>query len=242
MLVIPAIDLHGGQCVRLYRGDPARETVFSSDPTEVARQWENLGAKLLHIVDLDGAITGNSLNAAAIANIGGMVNISFQLGGGIRSREAFERSLELGAMRVILGTMAVEQPDLARELVEEHRDRVLISIDSCRGKVAVKGWTESSNLDALELARRVEEWGVREIVYTDIQRDGTLHGPDLPGIENILKHTSLFVLVAGGVSSREDLISLKIYRERIKGVIIGQALYTNRLTLTEAIQITGSAD
>ncbi len=240
MLVIPAIDLRGGQCVRLYQGDPDRETVFSPDPVEVARQWESLGARMLHIVDLDGAITGSSLNAAAIESIGSTVNIPFQLGGGIRSREALERALELGAMRVILGTVAVEQPDLTRKLAAEHKDRIVISIDARRGKVAVKGWTESSDLDALELARRVEGWGIREVVYTDIQRDGTLHGPDLQGIEDILKRTSLYLLVAGGVSSREDLAALKPYRERIKGVIIGQALYTNRLTLPEAINIIGS--
>ncbi|HHX87061.1 MAG TPA: 1-(5-phosphoribosyl)-5-[(5-phosphoribosylamino)methylideneamino]imidazole-4-carboxamide isomerase [Firmicutes bacterium] len=240
MLVIPAIDLRGGQCVRLYQGDPDRETVFSPDPVEVARQWESLGAKLLHIVDLDGAITGSSLNAAAIAEIGSTVSIPFQLGGGIRSREAFNRALELGAMRVILGTVAVEQPDLTRELAAEHKDRILISIDARNGKVAVKGWTESSDLNALELARRVEKWGIREIVYTDIQRDGTLHGPNFQGIENILRRTSINVLVAGGISSREDIVALKPYRERIKGVIIGQALYTNRLTLPDAINILGS--
>ncbi len=240
MIVIPAIDLRGGQCVRLYQGDVNREMVYSPDPVEVARQWENLGARLLHIVDLDGAITGSSLNATAIARIGNTVKIPFQFGGGIRSGEALRRALELGAMRVILGTVAVKQPDLTLKLAEEYKERILISVDTRLGKVAVKGWTENSDLDTLELARLVEGWGIREIVYTDIQRDGTLHGPDLQGIENILKHTSLYIQVAGGISSREDLVSLKPYRERIRGVIIGQALYTNRLTLPEAIEIIDS--
>ena len=240
MLVIPAVDLRGGLCVRLHQGDPERETIYGSDPAEVARQWEKLGARMLHLVDLDGAITGSSLNATAIANIGRTVNIPFQLGGGIRSRKALEQALELGAMRVILGTIVVKDPDLARELVAEYKERILISIDARYGKVAIKGWAESSDLEVLELARQIESWGVREVVYTDIQRDGTLHGLNLQGIEDILNHTSLSLLVAGGVSGREDLIALRPYRKKVKGVIIGQALYTNRLTLPEAIDTLGS--
>ncbi len=142
-------------------------------------------------------------------------------------------------MRVILGTLAVKEPDLARELITAYRDRILISIDARHGKVAVQGWTESSEMEALELARQVEKWGVRDVVYTDIQRDGTLHGLNLQGMEDILHHTSLSLLMAGGVSCREDLVALKPYRKRVKGVIIGQALYTNRLTLPEAIDTLG---
>jgi phosphoribosylformimino-5-aminoimidazole carboxamide ribotide isomerase len=236
LLVIPALDLRGGRCVRLYQGDPARETVYSDDPVEVARQWEQLGARLLHVVDLDGAFAGHSVNSEATAAIGGALRIPFQLGGGIRSRGAVEQALAAGAFRVILGTMAVAQPQLARELVEEYGERIVIGIDAREGVVAVKGWAEASALSAADLACRVESWGAREIIYTDIQRDGTLAGPNLQGLEEILKAATLRVVVAGGISSREDLAALKPYAPRVRGVIIGQAFYTNRITLQEALE------
>ncbi len=235
MLIIPALDLRHGRCVRLYQGDPNRETVFSDDPVEVARLWEEQGAGLLHLVDLDGAFSGCSSNTTAVSVISETISIPFQLGGGIRSREAVEAALAAGAGRVILGTAAVEQPQLCRELAEEYRGQILIGIDARDGMAAVKGWTEASSVPARDLACRVEQWGIKEIIYTDIRRDGTLSGPDIKGLEELLEATSLKVTMSGGISSLKDLLELKPFTGRVKGVIIGQALYTNRFTLPEAI-------
>lgn len=235
MLAIPAIDLKGGRCVRLFQGDPGRETVYSADPVAVARQWERLGARLLHLVDLDGAFTGNSAHGSVIAEIGQAVTIPFQVGGGIRSREAVQRALDAGAARVILGTVIVEQPELAAGLAAEFGDKLLAGIDARDGLVAVQGWTEEAEVRAVELARRVEQWGIREIIYTDTQKDGTLSGPNLQGLEEILGAGTFKVIVAGGISSLDDLLVLKPYAPRVSGVIMGQALYAKRITLPEAI-------
>lgn len=237
MLVIPAIDLRKGRCVRLYQGDPEKETVYGDNPVEIARQWEQLGAKILHLVDLDGAFTGLSQNAKVIGSIGEEVRIPLQLGGGVRSREAVEKAISFGVSRVIIGTAVIEAPELARELVRDFEERIVVGIDARDGKVAVKGWTESSAVETVELAERVEQWGVKEIIYTDIKKDGTMQGPSLDGLEEIISKTSLQVIVSGGISSKEDLISLKPYGSRVKGVIIGKALYTNQLTLPDAMAI-----
>ncbi len=237
MLVIPAIDLRRGRCVRLYQGDPELETVYGDNPVEVARQWEQLGAKMLHLVDLDGAFTGYSQNAKVICSIGEEVRIPIQLGGGMRSGEAVEKALSAGVSRVIMGTIIIEQPVLARQMVKDYGQSILVGIDAREGMVAVKGWTESSEVPMLELASKVEQWGVKEIIYTDIQRDGTMQGPALDGLEEIIKNTSLQFIVSGGISSTEDLLSLKPYGNRVKGVIIGKALYTNQLTLPDAMAV-----
>ncbi len=237
MLIIPAIDLRRGRCVRLYQGNPEKETVYGDNPVDVARQWEHLGARMLHLVDLDGAFTGQSQNVQVIGAIGEAVGIPLELGGGIRTREAVEKALSAGISRVILGTLVIEEPRLAGDLIEEYADSIVVGIDARDGTVAVKGWTESSSVQAIELALRVESWGVKEIIYTDIRRDGTLSGPDLAGLEEILGKTGLQVIVSGGISSLDDLHALKPYRERVRGVIIGKALYSNQLTLTDAMNI-----
>jgi len=237
LLVIPAIDLHRGRCVRLYQGDPERETVYGNNPVEVALQWEQLGAKMLHLVDLDGAFTGHSKNAEMICKIGEQVSIPLQLGGGIRSRESVEKAISAGVSRIIMGTIAIEQPDLAQQLIDNYGERVLVGIDAREGMAAVKGWTQSSAVRTVDLALRVEAWGVREIVYTDIQKDGTMQGPDLKGLEKLIEKTSLQVIMSGGISSIEDLKSLIPYGERVKGVIIGKALYSNQLTLPDAMAV-----
>ncbi|MEW5785349.1 MAG: 1-(5-phosphoribosyl)-5-[(5-phosphoribosylamino)methylideneamino]imidazole-4-carboxamide isomerase [Bacillota bacterium] len=237
ILVIPALDLRRGRCVRLYQGQPDRETVYSDDPVEVALQWEKLGARLLHIVDLDGAFSGRSGNEGVVAAIGGALKIPFQLGGGIRTRDGVQKALAAGASRVILGTVAVEQPLLTLELVKEYGERIVVGVDARDGQAAVKGWLEDSTMPVLELARRVEQMGVAEIIYTAISRDGTLHGPDLTGLDELLEATGLHVIMSGGISSKEDLLALKPFAGRVKGVIIGQALYSNRLTLQEAMQV-----
>ncbi|MFY9504348.1 MAG: 1-(5-phosphoribosyl)-5-[(5-phosphoribosylamino)methylideneamino]imidazole-4-carboxamide isomerase, partial [Dethiobacteria bacterium] len=220
-LAIPAIDLKGGRCVRLYQGDPDRETVYGDDPVAMARHWERLGARWLHLVDLDGAFTGNSANRNVIAAIGRAVTIPFQVGGGIRSREDLERMLEAGASRVILGTVMVKQPQLAEKLAVEFGDKLIAGIDAREGLVTVQGWTEQGEIRAVELARRVEQWGVGQIIYTDTEKDGTLSGPNYKGLEQILAASSLKVIVAGGISSLKDLQALKSYAPRVTGVIIG---------------------
>jgi len=235
LLVIPALDLRLGRCVRLYQGDPRRETVYSDDPVEVARLWQDQGARLLHVVDLDGAFSGYSRNLTVIAAIGEALDIPFQVGGGIRSREAVEAALAAGACRVILGTAAVNQPELCREMAAEYGGQLLVGIDARDGMVAVKGWVEDSAVTACDLACRVEQWGVREVIYTDIRRDGTLHGPNLEGLEALLAATSLKIILSGGISSLQDLLALKPYSERVRGVIVGQALYANKLNLPEAL-------
>lgn len=233
--VIPAIDLRGGRCVRLVQGDPGRETVYGDDPVAVARQWERQGAELLHLVDLEGAFTGSSAHGSMVEEVGKAVRIPLQVGGGIRSREAVRRALEAGAARVILGTLIVEQPQIAAGLAAEFSGRILAGIDARNGMVAVQGWTEETEIKAVELARRVEQWGIGEIVYTDTQKDGTLGGPNLQGLEEILEAGALKVIVAGGIASLQDLLELKSYAPRVSGVIIGQALYAGRIALPEAI-------
>ncbi len=235
MLVIPAIDMRRGRCVRLYQGDPGRETVYGENPVEVARQWEQLGAKMLHLVDLDGAFTGLTQNARIISAIGEEVQIPLQLGGGMRTKENVEKAFSAGICRIILGTLAVESPDLAREMVKEYGAGILIGIDARDGNVAVKGWTESSSLDVNDFAVQVEQWGVKEIVYTDISRDGTLSGPNLKGLESLLNRTKLQVIMSGGISSLDDLIALKPYKDRVRGVIVGKALYSNQFSLSDAM-------
>lgn len=236
MMVLPALDLRRGYCVRLYQGDPEKETVYGSDPAGVARQWEELGAKMLHIVDLDGAFSGSSINAAAINDIYDAVEIPFQLGGGIRSVAAVDKALETGASRVIVGTAAVEQPGMAEEMVQVYGQRLVVGIDAREGMVAVKGWKEASSMTARELACRVEQWGAKEIIYTDTQRDGTLCGPNLQGLEDLLEATSLRIIMSGGIGSREHLVALRAYAGRVSGVIMGKALYDNRITFLEAVE------
>ncbi|NLI69620.1 MAG: 1-(5-phosphoribosyl)-5-[(5-phosphoribosylamino)methylideneamino]imidazole-4-carboxamide isomerase [Firmicutes bacterium] len=235
MLIIPAIDLRRGCCVRLLRGDPRKETVYSDDPVNVALEWEKLGARYLHIIDLDGAFSGQTANARAIERVAARVKVPFQLGGGIRNRKAVEDAFELGVTRVIVGTMAISNPELLKELLENYGERIVVGIDAREGKVAVRGWQEDTRVDALELARKMEEYGVREIIYTDINRDGALMGPNLEAVEKMASATSLSIIVAGGVTRVADLVALKELQEgKIKGAIIGKALYDGQLTLADA--------
>lgn len=240
MLVIPALDLKGGRCVRLFQGRADRETAYSNFPEEVARQWESLGARLLHVIDLDGALSGRGGNTAAVAAISGAIKIPFQLGGGMRSRASLEAAFALGAWRVILGTLIVEQPQLVQALAREYAGRLVAGIDARRGKIAVNGWTGKTEIKAVDLACRVVQWGFEEIIYTDIEQDGTLRGPNWSGLEVLLERCPVPVILAGGIGSREDLRRLRDYRGRVKGVIIGQALYRNRLTLPEAMAEVGA--
>lgn len=233
MDIIPAIDLRGGQCVRLYQGDFAQETVFPDDPVEAARRFESAGAKRLHVVDLDGARTGAPGNLPQIEAIIKAVRAHVQVGGGVRTLETIERLLEMGARRVLLGTRAIEDPALLDEACQRHGSAVVVSIDARRGMVTVRGWREALPVTAVDLARGLVRLGVQRLVYTDIGRDGTLEGPNLQAIAEIVRQVSVPVIASGGVGAVEDI--RRLCELGVEGVIIGKALYTGAVDLAEAI-------
>ncbi|NLJ56648.1 MAG: 1-(5-phosphoribosyl)-5-[(5-phosphoribosylamino)methylideneamino]imidazole-4-carboxamide isomerase [Firmicutes bacterium] len=235
MLVIPAIDLHGGKCVRLLQGKREKETVYSSNPVEVALKWQSAGAKRLHIIDLDGAFAGRPVNSAIIEKIASQIKIPLQLGGGIRDHQTIQNALELGVSKVILGTAAVEKPELVKEMAALYGEKILVGIDARDGFVAVKGWVEASSKKALDFALKMQAYGVQEIIYTDISRDGTLAGPNLKALKEMAVALKIPVIAAGGVSSLDDLRLLKdLAPFGVRSVITGQALYAGRFSLEEA--------
>jgi phosphoribosylformimino-5-aminoimidazole carboxamide ribotide isomerase len=236
MLVIPAIDLKGGQCVRLLQGREKDVTVYSDDPASTARRWESSGARLKHIVDLDGAFTGEQRNMEAIRAIRKAVRADLEVGGGVRTLERVEELLLLGIERVILGTVAAENPGLLREACAKHPGRVLVGIDARDGKVAVKGWTELTGHEAAEFARVAESYGAAGIIYTDISRDGMLTGPNIRATRDIVDSVGVPVIASGGISSMEDIRRLMAI-EGLWGAITGKAIYSGSLDLKEAIEL-----
>lgn len=237
MIVIPAIDLRAGRCVRLVQGRKEEETVFSDDPAAVAAAFAAQGAERLHVVDLDGAFDGLPKNRASLeAIVAAVPGVPVQTGGGIRTLAAIEQVLALGVARVILGTVALKEPELVRQACEQFGpERIIVGIDARGGKVAVEGWVEEADADAFHMALAMKELGVREIVFTDIARDGMLTGPNLESLERMLA-TGLSVIASGGVSSVDDLVALARYSDRgLVGAIVGKALYTQRVKLDEAI-------
>lgn len=236
MLIIPAIDLHRGKCVRLRRGEREQETVYSDNPAAVAQAWYEAGAKRLHVVDLDGAFAGKPVNSPVIAQVAEAVDIPVQLGGGMRDRATVEKAFELGISRVIVGTAAVEQPDLIRELVKLYGTRIIVGIDARDGLAAVRGWVKGSERRAVELAKEMESYGVAEIIYTDISRDGMLKGPNIEAMREMAAALQIPVIASGGVSSMDDLLKLQTLEVLgVAGVIVGQALYSNQINLKDAI-------
>lgn len=238
MIVIPAIDIRGGRVVRLRQGEVTEITVYGSDPAEVARQWEAQGAARLHLVDLDAAISGEP-QFEALAAVIAAVRIPVEVGGGLRSVESAQRYRERGADRVIFGTAAVASPAVVRSAVQEWPQAVAVALDAKQGKVAVAGWTELTEVAAVDLAAEVRSWGVRRIQYTDVVRDGTLVGPNLPAIEEMARVSGLRITAAGGVSRIEDLVRLKALEAvGVDEVIVGKALYEGRFTLAQALEFT----
>jgi phosphoribosylformimino-5-aminoimidazole carboxamide ribotide isomerase len=234
MEVIPAIDIKNGKCVRLYQGDYGRETVYSESPVEVALRWVEEGATRLHVVDLDGARAGGPVHLGIVGEIAAATAARVQLGGGIRDAATAGAAVALGVDRVILGTAAVERPDLLEELSRElGGEAVLVGVDVRYGDVALEGWTRGSGITASELVKRVGAAGVRRFIYTDITRDGTLTEPNFRAIEELLGQTSLNMLVAGGVSSVEHLRRLDDLG--VEAAIVGKAVYTGDIDLREAI-------
>lgn len=241
MDVIPAIDLLGGQCVRLYQGDYDQSEVFSTNPIEVARQWADQGATRLHLVDLDGAKTGSPVNQQVIADIVRAIDIPVQVGGGLRDRQRVAETLGLGVEQIVLGTAAVEQPDLVTQVCEEFPGRIIVGIDARNGKVATRGWIETSKVDAGDLAQGMASQGVSAIIYTDIHRDGTLKGPNKEALRALAGSVSIPIIASGGVSSVRDLLSLlSLEALGVTGAIVGRALYTGDISLPDAIRAVGN--
>jgi len=239
VIVIPAIDLKEGKCVRLEQGLMDRDTVFSDDPVAQALAWQRQGAELLHLVDLDGAFAGEPKNRSAIEAIVRAVTIPTQLGGGIRDLATIEAYLALGIGRVIIGTAAQRNPELVREACARFPGRIVVGIDAKDGLVAVQGWAELTNVTAVGLARKFEGYGVAAIVYTDISRDGMLQGPNLEATKALAEAVAIPVIASGGVSSLRDIENLlAIEGSGIAGVITGKAIYTGALDLAAAIALT----
>ena len=235
MLVIPAIDIKERKCVRLRQGRMDEETVYSDDPVAVAKKWESMGAKLIHVVDLDGALCGTDINFDAIKDIASSVQIPVQVGGGIRTVDTAERYLSLkGVKRIIIGTAACEDDGILDELTGRHPGRIAVGIDAKDGFVAVRGWIDVTDIPAKELALRLEKRGVACIIYTDISRDGMLAGPNVEAVRELKEAVSIPVIASGGVSSLKDIESLLPLG--LEGVIIGKALYTGDIDLGEAVK------
>ena len=234
MQLYPAIDLKNGQCVRLKQGEFKEITVYSDKPEEIAALWQEQGATYLHLVDLDGALAGHSVNEEVIRKIVNTVSIPVEIGGGIRSEEAIASMLSLGVARVIIGTKAVKQPEFIRDMIEKFgADRIVLGVDARDGMVAVEGWETVSEITASDLCSRMKEYGIRHIVYTDISRDGMLIGPNVAYTKKLTDETGLNVIASGGMSSMEDLRQL--YEAGVQGAIIGKALYEKRIDLSEAV-------
>ncbi len=239
MLIIPAIDLKDGLCVRLLQGRKEDATIYSDDPASTAIRWESCGARLLHVVDLDGAFTGNQKNLESIRKIRESVKMEIEVGGGIRDMERIELLISLGINRVILGTIAIERPELVKEACKRYPDRVLVGIDAKNGLVAVKGWVEVTDVRAKDLALKMQDYGAAGIIYTDITRDGMMTGPNIEATREMVEALNIPVIASGGVSSIEDIKKLmKI--DGLWGVITGKALYSGAIDLGEAIRLSES--
>ena len=237
MILYPAIDLKDGQCVRLLRGEMEAATVFSDDPAAQARAFEAAGCAWLHLVDLNGAFAGRSANGPSVEAILAAVPVPVQLGGGVRDMPAIERWLAAGVARVILGTVAVRDPDLVRAAARAFPGRIAVGVDARGGQVAVEGWAETTELSALDLARRFEDAGVAALIYTDIDRDGAMEGPNVAATAALACAVSIPVIASGGVSSLDDLRALKGCGAPLDGVISGRALYDGRIDVAEAARL-----
>ncbi|HEY8173493.1 MAG TPA: 1-(5-phosphoribosyl)-5-[(5-phosphoribosylamino)methylideneamino]imidazole-4-carboxamide isomerase [Dehalococcoidia bacterium] len=250
MEIIPAIDIRGGKCVRLVQGDYGRETVFGDDPVAMAERWVALGARRLHVVDLDGAKLGKPVNDAIVARIVATAGVAVQVAGGVRDLDAIARWADAGADRVIVGTAAVENPGMIDDAIAAHGDRVAVSVDARDGRVAVKGWTESTGVSVEAFIRDMAKRGVRRFIYTDISRDGMLQHPDFAHVAPIVEIVAgalacppdqpIPLIYAGGVTSVDDLVALS--DQGIEGAISGTALYDGRIDLREAVRALGIGD
>lgn len=238
MIIFPAIDIKEGKVVRLSQGRFHESTIYSNDPVSIAKRWESDGAAWLHVIDLDGAEQGEIKNFATIEKIVQSVKIPVQMGGGIRTHDDIRKLFACGITRVILGTKVVENRESLKWILGEWPEKIVVSLDCSRGIVTQKGWTAVSNLKATEFAKELEQIGLKTLIYTDIARDGTLTGPNIKGIIEILKTVKIPVIASGGVSQLDDIIALKeLEPDGLAGVIIGKALYEDRFDLRDAIKL-----
>ncbi|HEY0793299.1 MAG TPA: 1-(5-phosphoribosyl)-5-[(5-phosphoribosylamino)methylideneamino]imidazole-4-carboxamide isomerase [Chthoniobacterales bacterium] len=241
MIILPAIDLYDGQVVRLRQGKLEEKHVYSNDPMAFARRWEEEGGNCLHVVDLNAAFTGEHKNLAIIERLVGILNIPVQVGGGVRSMEAASTLLSAGASRIVAGTKAVQDPDFVRALVDRFGgDRVAVSVDARDGKVAVKGWAETTSLDAIEFVQRLDQQGIGTIIFTDIATDGMLTGPNFKALAKVLDATKAQVISSGGVASIDQIRHLAIL-PRLHGAIVGKALFEGTIDLAEAVAVANAA-
>jgi phosphoribosylformimino-5-aminoimidazole carboxamide ribotide isomerase len=242
VILFPAIDLKDGKCVRLVRGEMASATVFNDDPAAQARQFAETGFEWLHLVDLNGAFVGHSINGEVVASIRRACDLHIQLGGGIRDRAAIEHWFAIGIDRVVLGSAALRDPNLVRAAAADYPGRILVAVDARDGRVAVEGWVETSDIGVIELARRFEDCGVAAIIYTDIARDGALGGIDAAAVATVARQVRLPMIASGGVASLADIDALKACEgDGVAGVICGRALYDGRLDPRAALRLASGA-
>ncbi|MBH32540.1 MAG: 1-(5-phosphoribosyl)-5-[(5-phosphoribosylamino)methylideneamino]imidazole-4-carboxamide isomerase [Gammaproteobacteria bacterium] len=239
MDIIPAIDIQNGKCVRLQQGDFKKETIFSENPIEMAKKWATYGIRRLHIVDLDGAKLGKPTNQEIIFSISSSFpDLSIQIGGGIRSKEDAEMYFDSGIKYIIIGSKAVEDINFVEDLCKSFKNKIIVGIDAKNGFVATDGWSKSSKIGALELAKKVENFGVKEIIYTDIEKDGMMMGPNIESILKLSESINIPIIASGGITTIDDIKKISGYSNLgISGMIIGRALYENKINVTEAQKI-----
>lgn len=235
MIIFPAIDIKDNKCVRLLQGDFNKVNIYGDNPSEMAKKWEEKGAEFIHIVSLNGARGEGNINDDSIKKIIKSVKIPIQIGGGVRDEKRIKDLLDMGVNRVIIGSMAVKNKELLKDLVKKYKEKIVVSIDAKNGKVAIEGWEEISSLDSIELCKELEEIGVKTIVYTDISKDGMMIGPNFHIYEKLSKETSLDIIASGGVTTLEDVKKLKLMN--LYGAIIGKSLYENKIELKEALSL-----
>ena len=241
MMIIPAIDLRGGQCVRLVQGKLEQETVYSKDPLFVAKLFQAKGAQRLHIIDLDGAFAGVVQNMEIVEKICQELSIPVQLGGGIRRMEIIDKVLAAGVAKVILGTIAITDPPLLEEALKKYPGRIIVAIDAKNGKVAIGGWKDQTEMKATDLAKKMKAGGVKEILYTDISRDGMMEGPNLKGIKSMAKTGGVPIIAAGGISTIKDVEKIALLeKDGVEGMVIGKAIYTETIKLEEAVKLVSA--
>lgn len=235
MILFPAIDIKDNKCVRLTQGKFDNVNIYSNDPVEMAKKWESLGAEYLHVVDLDGAKDEGFQNRKSIEKIANTIKIPMQTGGGIRSEERIKNLIDIGVTRVIVGTMAIENQELLKEITKIYKEKIVVSIDAYMGKVAVRGWQSIGDTDSVDICHFLESIGIKTIVYTDISKDGMLNGPNFEIYDELLKKTNLDIIASGGVTTILDI--KKLNDMNMYGAIIGKALYDNKLNFEEALRI-----
>lgn len=234
MILFPAIDIRGGKCVRLIQGDYGQEVIYHDSPVDMAQEWQEQGAEYIHVVDLDGAKTGDSLNRQAIEAIAKAVGVPVQVGGGIRNMEIVDSHIANGVTRVIIGTAAIQDPEFLKEAVAKYGERIAVSIDARNGMVATDGWTETSDVKAVDLLQDLSEIGVKTVVYTDIMKDGMLQGPNFEELQTMNEASDIDIIASGGVSTEEDIG--KLAAQNMYGAIIGKALYEGKLSLEKLLE------